>query len=277
MDKAERERATARVQEFYDGPADTIYRTTWGEDLHLAVRRAKGDTHEEAMRRTSEIMASHLRLEKGSEVLDLGSGYGAPARYLASRFGARVTGLNVSSVEIDLARRLTRAAGLDRQVSFDHGDFHDLPYADDSFDVVWSQASLMYGADKHRILAEAYRVMKPSGVLDFTDILASRGLAPSERERLYERVRTPEMWDIEAYLRHLIDLGFKIVRVEDWSEHVAWTYTCARDRALEHRPTLEAEVGEAMMQTTLDGLAFWIEMAERGKVGWALFVARRPG
>ena len=79
----------------------------------------------------------------------------------------------------------------------------------------------MYGADKRRILEEVLRILKPGGVLDFTDILASRDLASDDRARLYDRVRTPEMWDAERYLAELIDMGFKIHRMEDWSEHVS--------------------------------------------------------
>lgn len=275
MEKNKRDEATARVKDFYDGPADTIYKTTWGENLHLGVPRRVGSSHQEAMEHATELMAAHAPLHKGSSVLDLGSGYGRPARYLASKFGCQVTGLNVSEVEIEEATRQTEAQGLRALVSFDYGDFHELPYSAESFDLVWSQDSLMYGADKHRILEEVNRVLKPGGVLDFTDILARRDLVPEDRKRLYERVRTPEMWDIERYLEELIALGFKIRRVEDWSKHVGASYTFAREEAIAKQEELEAKVGADFVQRTLDGLAFWISMAERDNVGWALFVAQK--
>ena len=163
MEKKQRDEATTRVKEFYDGPADTIYRTTWGVNLHLGVPRQAGGSQQEAMEHATELMARHAPLKDGSCVLDLGSGYGGPARFLASRFGCQVTGLNVSSVEIEEATRQTEAIGLGALVSFDCGDFHELPYSAGSFDVVWSQDSLMYGADKCRILEEIRRVLKPGG------------------------------------------------------------------------------------------------------------------
>ena len=276
MEKKKRDAATTRVKEFYDGPADTIYRTTWGENLHLGFPREAGDSHHAAMQHATELMAAQASLNETSRVLDLGSGYGAPARFLASRFGCEVTGLNVSEVEIEEAERQTRDAGLEASVSFERGDFHDLPFSDDSFDVVWSQDSLMYGADKRRILEEVERVLKPGGVLDFTDILASRDLGVEDRDRLYARVRTPEMWDTERYLAELIDLNFKIRRVEDWSQHVAASYAWARGEANAKREELESKVGAELVQGTLDGLEFWVDMAERGKVGWALVVAQKP-
>lgn len=275
MDRDTRDAATARVREFYDGPADILYRTTWGENLHLGLPRRRGEAQRDAMVHATKRMAEHVDLGPGHSVLDLGCGYGGPARQLASRYGCRVTGLNVSGVELEEAVRRTREAGLDDRVTYVRGDFHELEFPDATFDVVWSQDSLMYGADKPRILREAHRVLKPGGVLDVTDILASRDLPEHHRQRLYERVRTPEMWDIERYLAELKEAGFEMRHLEDWSEHVAASYAAARAATVEKREELAAQVGAEMIDRTLDGLAFWVEMATRGLVGWALFVASR--
>jgi sarcosine/dimethylglycine N-methyltransferase len=276
LEKKKRDEATARVRAFYDGPADIIYKATWGENLHLGVPRTPPGSYEDAIQHATELMALHAPLDQEAHVLDLGSGYGGPAGYLASTYGCHVTGLNVSAVEIEEAERRMKAQGVADLVSFDCGDFHELPYADGSFDVVWSQDSLMYGADKRRILEEVHRVLKPGGTLDFTDILASRDLAAEDRDRLYARVRTPEMWDTERYLVEMIELGFMIGRVEDWSQHVAGTYAWARQQAMDKRGELESKVGADLVQRTLDGLTFWVDMAERGKVGWVLVVAHKP-
>jgi ubiquinone/menaquinone biosynthesis C-methylase UbiE len=276
MDKATRDAATARVRDFYDGPADTLYRMTWGENLHLGLPRQEGDSQQSAMTHATERMASAIGLNEDNLVLDLGSGYGGPARQLAVRYGCRVTGLNLSRVEIADAERRTRESGLQERVNYVQGDFHELDFPAGAFDVVWSQDSLMYGADKSRILREVYRVLEPGGTLVFTDILASRDLPAEHRARLYERVRTPEMWDIDRYLQELLAIGFTLRRLEDWSEHVAGSYAAARAKTLEQREELSAELGSEMVARTLDGLTFWVDMAQRGHVGWALCVARKP-
>lgn len=179
-------------------------------------------------------------------------------------------------VEIDAAEQQTRERGLAHKVNFVRGDFHELNFSADSFDVVWSQDSFMYGADKVRILREASRVLKPGGVLNFTDILVRSELAPALRHRLYERVRTPEMWDSTRYLRALLDLGFTIQRMEDWSQYVEASYAAALAETLRRREELSENLGAQTISRTVEGLTFWVEMAKRSDVGWAFFVARKP-
>ena len=136
MQQEKRDAATARVRDFYDGPADTIYKTTWGEHLHLGFPREKGRSQQDAMVYATERMASLIALDSDSSVLDLGSGYGGPARLLAARYGCRVTGLNLSKVEIEEARKRTVAQGRQSSITYVYGDFHDIPFPDTTFDVV---------------------------------------------------------------------------------------------------------------------------------------------
>jgi hypothetical protein len=84
------------------------------------------------------------------------------------------------------------------------------------------------------------------------------------------------MWDVNRYAQELIAAGFTLHRIEDWSEHVAASYAAARAETLAKRAELTEQVGEELVSRTLDGLAFWVDMAQRGNVGWALFVARKP-
>ena len=134
----------------------------------------------------------------------------------------------------------------------------------------------MYGADKNLVLSEAFRVLKPGGFLNFTDILVRRTLESDLKKRLYARVRTPEMWDSSRYVEALLRLGFTVQRVEDWSDHVESSYAAARDETITRREELIDILGEELVAQTLEGLAFWIDRARRRDVGWAFFVARKP-
>ena len=264
------------TQAYYDGPADEIYRTIWGDNLHLGVPCGDECPHPEAMEHTNRIMADAVSLEPGLRVLDLGCGYGSTARFLAANFGCRVTGINISEKELELARDRGKVAGLDHLLSFEYGDFHHLKYPGGSYDVVWSQEAFLHAADKNAVLAECCRVLKAEGSLIFTDILVRRDTPDEDRAKIYDRVKSPDMWDLEDYRNALDDLGLSIIRMEDWSHHVARSYAWVRDRLRENRGALLPRVGEEVIERTVEALSFWVDSANAGKIGWAFFVAEKP-
>lgn len=106
------------------------------------------------------------------KVLDLGGGIGGPARMLAERFGCLVTVLDLSSEFCTVGAELTRRVGLDRWVKFQQGSALKPPFADSSFDLVWTQHASMNIADKAELYEKAYRLLKPGGRLAIHDIMA---------------------------------------------------------------------------------------------------------
>ncbi|CAI7990398.1 Sarcosine/dimethylglycine N-methyltransferase [Geodia barretti] len=264
------------TQAYYDGPADEIYRTIWGDNLHLGVPCSDECSHPEAMEHANEIMAGAVHLEADTRVLDLGCGYGSTARYLAANFGCPVTGTNISEKELDLARERASEAGLTHLLTFEYEDFHRLAYPEGSYDVVWSQEAFLHAADRNAVLSECRRVLKPNGSLIFTDILVCRDTPAEDRERIYDRVKSPDMWDMEDYRSALSRLYLPVTRVEDWSQHVARSYGWVRDRLRENREALLARIGADTIDRTLEALSFWVKSANAGYIGWAMFVAKKP-
>jgi SAM-dependent methyltransferase len=111
----------------------------------------------------------HLPLHPGDHVLDAGCGSGAMARAMAAACpDARVTGLDRRSGYLDFARERAAAEGL-ANVDFATGDLFALPFADASFDVVWTKYVLQWLAEPVAALAELKRVLRPGGVLVSAD------------------------------------------------------------------------------------------------------------
>lgn len=108
-------------------------------------------------------------------VLDVGSGLGGPARYLAHSRGCRVTGLDLTQAYCEIAEKLTGRVGLSEQVNFRHGNALEMPFENASFDGVYTQHVNMNIADKPRLLREIRRVLKPGGRLAMYEILAGNG------------------------------------------------------------------------------------------------------
>ena len=276
MTNRDTQSVVSSTKAYYDGPADQIYRTIWGDNIHLGVPCSDKCPHPEAMEHTNEIMAQAVHLSPNARVLDLGCGYGSTARYLAKNYGCPITATNISENELELAWERTLEAGLDELIEYEYGDFHDLIYADDSFQVVWSQEAFLHAADKSKVLSECRRVLVPGGTLAFTDILVRSGPPEADRPRIYDRVKSPDMWDLSDYQQALEGLGLEINRTEDWSEHVARSYGWVRKQVLKHRDKLLRLVDAGTIDGTVDALGFWVKAANAGKIGWAMFIAQKP-
>ena len=270
------ESIVSSTQAYYDGPADEIYRSIWGDNIHLGVYCSDECHQLEAKEHTNEIMAGAVPLGPDVRVLDLGCGYGSAARYLAANFGCRVTGTNISEKELELARSRSEEAGLDSLLTFEYGDFHQLGYPDGAFDVVWSQDAFLHAVDKMAVLSECRRVLRPGGTLVFTDILVQKDTPEEDRTRIYDRVKSPDMWDANDYRNAFSGLGFSLTREEDWSRNVAPSYAWVRDGLLENREALLPRIGAETIEGTVASLSFWVDSANAGNIGWALFVASKP-
>ena len=116
-----------------------------------------------------------LGLEPGMQVLDIGSGIGGTARFIASDSGARVTGIDLTAQFVAAARELSAAVGLDGPTRFACASALALPFAAGSFDAALSLHVAMNIADKAGLYREAARVLRPGAVLALYDVLAGPG------------------------------------------------------------------------------------------------------
>ncbi len=102
---------------------------------------------------------------RGMRVLDVGGGFGGPARTLAVEFGCLVTTVDLTASYVRAAQTLTTRMRLDDRVSHHVGNALALPFPDGAFDLVWTQNSGMNIADKERLYAGFHRVLRPGGLL----------------------------------------------------------------------------------------------------------------
>jgi SAM-dependent methyltransferase len=182
-------------------------------------------------------LVAHLAPGRGERWLDVGTGTGAVA-LRAARAGARVTGVDLSPVMVDTARRLAGEQGLG--IRFEVGDAESLPYQDASFEVVASALGVFLAPDHAAAARELARVCRPGGRLG---VVAWR--ADPEAERMHAPfwpAREPGAgdrrdWGREEYLAELLGQEFELefeegeLRLTASSDEETWRLFTSYDGA----------------------------------------------
>lgn len=117
-------------------------------------------------------LARLAAVRPGTRVLDVGGGFGGPARTLAVEFGCHVTGIDLTESYVRAATVLTERMELQSRVSHQVGNALALPFPDGAFDLVWTQNSGMNIADKEGLYAGFHRVLRPGGLLALQEPMA---------------------------------------------------------------------------------------------------------
>jgi arsenite methyltransferase len=156
------------------------------------------------------------QLSVGEVVLDLGSGGGIDVLLSARRVGpsGKAYGLDMTDEMLQLARENQRKAGVEN-VEFLKGEIESIPLPDNSVDVIISNCVINLSADKDRVLAEAFRVLKPAGRLAVSDVVV-RGAVPAAIRR------NVELWigcvagalEQDDYRSKLVRAGFEAIDIE---------------------------------------------------------------
>ena len=168
-----------------------------------------------------EALAKAAGMSRGQHVLDVGSGMGGPARWLAHKVGCRVTGLDLTDSRVVGARRLTERVGLSDLVEFVQGDATRMPFPTSNFDAVFSQEVWCHIPEKDALLAECARVLKPGGKIAFTDIVIIGELSSADELQLARGMKIPRPATLGQY-RALADKnGLTISATSDLSR--AWS------------------------------------------------------
>lgn len=166
----------------------------------------------------NDALAEAALIGRGARVADFCAGLGGTARYLAHRYGADVTGIELTPARAAGAQELTRLVGLDDKVRIVEGNVMDVPLDDNSMDAVVSQEALLHVPDKGRALGEAFRILVPGGRLAFTDWIAHQPLAPDDAALMWEGMAAQSLQSIAAYRDLIQPTGFRVLSVDDLTQ-----------------------------------------------------------
>ena len=151
------------VKEYYDLCSEFM-EFGWGESLHFAPLSPQ-ESLEESKIRHQRLMIAKLELREGMTVIDVGCGVGGPLRRVVREAGVKVVGVNSNEIQLDKARSLDAAAGLDHMADYLACSFMDMDaIADDTFDRGYAIESTCHAPDKAGAFTEIYRVLKPGAL-----------------------------------------------------------------------------------------------------------------
>ncbi|KAF8842443.1 hypothetical protein BDN67DRAFT_1067734 [Paxillus ammoniavirescens] len=248
------------VNGYYDG-ATELYEYGWAKSFHFS-RFYKGEGFAASLARHEHYLAAQMSLRPGMRVLDVGCGVGGPAREIARFADVNIVGLNNNDFQIQRARRYTKQADLENQVSFAKGDFMKLAeqFGENSFDAVYAIEATVHAPTWEGVYGEIMKVLKPGGVFGvyewcMTDAWDASNPKHKELAHAIEFGNgIPEMRSLKKAREAMVNVGFTVEHDEDLADRpdeIPWYYP------------LEGDIWKA--QTAWDYITVW-RMSWSGKL-----------
>jgi ubiquinone/menaquinone biosynthesis C-methylase UbiE len=262
----EQNKATSEVNVaalYTDMCGSQIYELIWGDNIH------PGGLEE------TKILAEKAGINKDCRVLDICSGLGGPARFLARTYGCNVVGIDILETHYNESTKRTKEAGLDHLVSFRLANAMALPFEAASFDVVWGQDAWCHVPDKAKLIAEAARVLKKGGIIAFTDHLETEKIT-DELRGMMQPLAIPNLQTLKGYVELLEKNGFTILCQEDIGKEMGEQYRQS-NIILENKFKNEVinRYGQEIYQGTIDMFQMLVDGVEKGMVSRGRIVARK--
>lgn len=271
------EKASDAGAEFYD-------RTYGGfaDQLNAGIR---SEAFGEEIGQNSWLTADEFRrffawLEIGasSDVLEIASGSGGPALFMARETGCRVTGVDLNDAGVDAANAAAADQGLSDRTRFVRGDAREpLPFDDGSFDALVCIDSINHMYDRARVLGEWHRVLRSGGRLLFTDPITVTGMI--RREEMV--TRSGSMGDFVFTAPGLDETllgsaGFEVTRVEDVTPNMAAVAAAWRGARSRHAAELDQLEGAEANAKFQDFLGVVERLASERRLSRLAYLARKP-
>jgi tocopherol O-methyltransferase len=217
-----------KIIEHYD-LVSPYYYSLWGEHLHHGYWTRGDETKEAAQVQLIEHLARLANVQPGCGVLDIGCGFGGSSLYLARNYGAAATGITISPVQVEMAKRA--AASARANATFLHMDAEDMQF-DKQFDLLWSIESISHYQRIEKFFSAASKLLRPGGTFALTDWFKKENLPPARRKKFIEPIEKSmfvELHEMDEYAGLLGSNGLHIVHRQVLTPNCAKTWDLCLD------------------------------------------------
>jgi SAM-dependent methyltransferase len=230
-----------------------LYDHAYERFAHPAEAAVRQETYGEDMGQSSWTtsaewlhFADQLGIQAGQQVLEVGSGSGGPAAYLAQSRGCHVTGVDINEHGVRNAHGLARAKGLTNRLRFEVVDaVQPLPFAAASFDAVIANDAMCHIRGRLAVLRDWHRVVRPGGRILFTDAMVVTGLLTNEEIAIRSSIGFYMFLPPYENERLIAEAGFIHVSTEDVTEAAALIASRWHDARERHGAALIGQEGQA--------------------------------
>lgn len=266
-----------RVIEHYD-VVSPFYRTLWGEHLHHGYWITGNESKEQAQLQLTQRLAGLANIQPGSEILDIGCGFGGSSLYLARHYQAKVTGITISSVQVEMAAQAAKEQGLDANFLLMDAEAITLQ---NKFDLLWSVESISHYLDRPAFFTSAAKLLKPGGSFALTDWFKKENLTPAQISKTIEPIERGmfvELHTMDDYQSYLSAAGLRVQCREVLNKQCAKTWDISLDIIKDKKFwALAAQYGNHFL-TYLHAFHALREGFSTGNFVYGLFVATsNPG
>jgi SAM-dependent methyltransferase len=253
---------------FTDRVLDAIRKETFGVD----IGQNSWVTVEEYDR-----LLPGLELTAGQEALEVASGSGGPALYLARTTGCRVTGIDSNQNGVDTASRMAASAGQAAQVRFSLADANQpLPFANDCFDALVCMDSMNHFPGRLAVLQEWRRVLRPGRRALFTDPVVLSGPVTNDELALRSSIGVFLFVPPGVNERLLEQAGFRLVRQEDVTANAALVSGRWHRARQAHRHELLRIEGEERYEGLQQFFAAVHSLTSERRLSRIVYLAEKP-
>lgn len=251
--------------------ADEFYHSIWGgEDIHVGIYNSETEEITSASRRTVEKMVEVLDINSNTKVLDIGSGYGGSARFLAKQFGCTVTCLNLSEAENERNKQKTKEQCLENLIKVVEGNFEELPFEANQFDLIWSQDAILHSGKKERVFQEVNRVLKTGGKFIFTDPMQADDCPEGVLQPILDRIHLESLGFVKFYKELADQMNWQVFKIVEMPEQLTQHYARVLVQLVEKENELQEKVSPEYITRMKAGLNHWVEGGKKDYLNWGI-------